>query len=78
VQIVGWYDELLRLTESPVVQLNRAIAIGQADGPLAGLAALATVDPGLPRHTAASAYLHEGGRPSDRGTAVCRRRPVRP
>jgi predicted RNA polymerase sigma factor len=23
VQIVGWYDELLRLTASPVVQLNR-------------------------------------------------------
>lgn len=59
VQIVGWYDELLRLTESPVVQLNRAIAIGKADGAAAGLAALALVDPGLPRHTAAAAYLHE-------------------
>ncbi|RZL83330.1 MAG: RNA polymerase subunit sigma-24 [Rhodococcus sp. (in: high G+C Gram-positive bacteria)] len=59
VQIVGWYDELLRLTGSPVVQLNRAVAIGEADGPAAGLAALATVDPGVPRHTAASAYLHE-------------------
>src|SRR3981081_4028152 len=46
VQIVGWYDELLRLTGSPVVQLNRAVAIGEADGPVAGLAALATVDPG--------------------------------
>jgi RNA polymerase sigma factor (sigma-70 family) len=59
VQIVSWYDELLRLTASPVVQLNRAVAIGEADGPVAGLAALATVDPSLPRHTAASAYLHE-------------------
>jgi RNA polymerase sigma factor (sigma-70 family) len=59
VQIVGWYDELLRLTESPVVQLNRAIAVGEADGAAAGLAAMATVDPDLPRHTAASAYLHE-------------------
>jgi predicted RNA polymerase sigma factor len=58
-QIVGWYDELLRLTGSPVVQLNRAVAIGEADGPMAGLAALATVDAGLPRHAAASAYLHE-------------------
>ncbi len=47
VQIVGWYDELLRLTESPVVQLNRAIAVGEADGPVAGLAALATADPDL-------------------------------
>ena len=59
VQIVGWYDELLRLTGSPVVELNRAVAIGEADGARAGLAALATVDPGLPRHTAVSAYLHE-------------------
>jgi RNA polymerase sigma factor (sigma-70 family) len=58
-QIVGWYDELLRLTESPVVALNRAVAIGEAEGPAAGLAALAKVDPGVPRHTAASAYLHE-------------------
>jgi RNA polymerase sigma factor (sigma-70 family) len=59
VQIVSWYDELLRLTASPVVQLNRAVAIGEADGPVAGLAALATLDPSLPRHTAASAYLHD-------------------
>jgi RNA polymerase sigma factor (sigma-70 family) len=59
VQIVGWYDELLRLTGSPVVQLNRSVAVGEADGAGAGLAALADVDPGLPRHTAASAYLHE-------------------
>ena len=59
VQIVGWYDELLRLTGSPVVGLNRAVAIGEADGPAAGLAALAVVDSGVPRHTAASAYLHE-------------------
>ena len=35
--------------------------IGQLgfQGPAAGLAALAPVDSGLPRHTAASAYLHE-------------------
>jgi predicted RNA polymerase sigma factor len=59
VQIVSWYDELFALTESPVVALNRAVAIGEADGAAAGLAALATVDPALPRHTAASAYLHE-------------------
>jgi predicted RNA polymerase sigma factor len=44
---------------APLAQLNRAIAIGEADGPVAGLAALATVDPGLPRHTAASAHLYE-------------------
>ncbi|WP_033261875.1 RNA polymerase sigma factor [Amycolatopsis vancoresmycina] len=59
VQIVEWYDELVRLTGSPVVRLNRAVAVGEADGPRAGLAALAELDPALPRYTAVSAYLHE-------------------
>src|SRR5690242_60211 len=59
VQIVEWYDELVALTGSPVVRLNRAVAVGEADGPQAGLAALAELDPTLPRHTAAAAYLHE-------------------
>lgn len=59
VQIVEWYDELVRLTDSPIVRLNRAVAVGEADGPRAGLAALAPLDESLPRHTAVSAYLHE-------------------
>ncbi len=59
VQVVQWYDELLALTGSPVVRLNRAVAVGEADGARAGLAALAEVDPALPRHRAVSAYLHE-------------------
>ncbi len=59
VQVVEWYDELVRLTDSPVARLNRAVAVGEADGPRAGLAALAELDPALPRHTAAAAYLHE-------------------
>jgi predicted RNA polymerase sigma factor len=59
VQIVEWYDELVHLTDSPVVRLNRAVALGEADGPRAGLAALAALDPALPRYTAAAAYLHE-------------------
>ncbi|MCY0932711.1 RNA polymerase sigma factor [Streptomyces sp. H34-S4] len=59
VQIVEWYDELVRLTGSPVVRLNRAVAVGEADGPRAGLAALAVLDEALPRHTAVAAYLHE-------------------
>jgi RNA polymerase sigma-70 factor (ECF subfamily) len=36
-QIVGLYDTLMRITPSPVVALNRAVAIGQRDGPEAGL-----------------------------------------
>jgi RNA polymerase sigma factor (sigma-70 family) len=59
VQIVEWYDELAALTESPVVRLNRAVAVGEADGPRAGLKALAELDDSLPRYTAVAAYLHE-------------------
>ncbi|MFF8555632.1 RNA polymerase sigma factor [Streptomyces sp. NPDC015501] len=58
-QIVEWYDELAGLTDSPVVRLNRAVAIGEADGPQAGLAELATLSRSLPRYAAVSAYLHE-------------------
>lgn len=59
VQIVEWYDELVRLTDSPVARLNRAVAVGEADGPGAGLAELAALDDALPRHAAVAAYLHE-------------------
>ncbi|GHE08413.1 RNA polymerase sigma factor [Klenkia taihuensis] len=59
VQVVEWYDELVALTGSPVARLNRAVAVGEADGPRAGLAALADLDPGLPRWPAVAAHLHE-------------------
>ncbi|HUQ40807.1 MAG TPA: RNA polymerase sigma factor [Acidimicrobiales bacterium] len=36
-EIVRLYDELLRTTASPVVALNRAVAVAMADGPAAGL-----------------------------------------
>ena len=36
-QIVALYDQLLRIQPSPVVQLNRAVAIAMRDGPEAGL-----------------------------------------
>jgi len=68
VQIVEWYDELVRLTGSPVARLNRAVALGEADGARAGLAALAQLDPALPRYTAVAAYLHE--RDGDPATAA--------
>ncbi|MGY6501783.1 MAG: RNA polymerase sigma factor [Acidimicrobiales bacterium] len=59
VQIVEWYDELLRISDSPVVRLNRAVAVGGADGAGAGLAALAEVDEHIPRREAVAAHLHE-------------------
>lgn len=37
VQIVGLYDALLSATPSPVVALNRAVAVAMRDGPQAGL-----------------------------------------
>ncbi|MGO1228117.1 MAG: RNA polymerase sigma factor [Brachybacterium sp.] len=59
VQILEWYDELVRLTGSPIARLNRVVALGEADGPRAGLAALAELDPTLPRYAAVAAHLHE-------------------
>ncbi len=59
VQIVEWYDELLRFADTPVVRLNRAVAVGEADGAPAGLAELATIDPATPRYDAVAAHLHE-------------------
>ena len=58
-QILQWYDELLALAPTPVVELNRAVAVGEVDGPMAGLAAVAAVPDTVPRHTAVRAYLHE-------------------
>ena len=68
VQIVEWYDELVRLTDNPIARLNRAVAVGEADGARAGLAALAPLDPALPRYTAVAAHLHE--RDGDLATAA--------
>ena len=38
--IVSLYDGLLKIAPSPVVRLNRAIAVGMRDGPASGLAEL--------------------------------------
>jgi RNA polymerase sigma-70 factor, ECF subfamily len=43
-QIVALYDVLAHLSPSPVVQLNRAVAVAMRDGPQAGLAALDALD----------------------------------
>ncbi len=67
----------MRITDNPIAHLNRAVAVGEADGARAGLAALAPLDASLPRYTAVSAYLHErDGDPTDRRPPVRRGRPV--
>jgi RNA polymerase sigma-70 factor (ECF subfamily) len=72
-RIVTRYDELLELVDSPVVRLNRAVAVGEADGPLAGLAALAGLtDEELPGHrlpAARAELLTRAGR-SDQALAA--------
>jgi RNA polymerase sigma-70 factor (ECF subfamily) len=36
-EIVGLYDALLAIESSPVIELNRAVAVGMRDGPAAGV-----------------------------------------
>jgi RNA polymerase sigma-70 factor (ECF subfamily) len=44
-RIVLLYDALLQISPSPIVGLNRAVAVGMAQGPAPGLAALDALDP---------------------------------
>ena len=47
-QIVALYDQLLALAPTPVVALNRAVAVAEVSGPAAGLALVDGLD--LARH----------------------------
>lgn len=40
IQIAALYGELAKMTPSPIVELNRAVAVAMADGPIRGLALL--------------------------------------
>jgi RNA polymerase sigma-70 factor (ECF subfamily) len=57
-QIAGLYEQLLRHDPSPVVALNRAVAVGFAEGSEAGLAALPD-DPRLERYAPFYAARYE-------------------
>ncbi|MGE0857757.1 MAG: RNA polymerase sigma factor [Gammaproteobacteria bacterium] len=70
-QIVALYDLLLAREPTPVVALNRAVALGMRDGPEAGLAALAPLaaDPELaayqPLHAARAGLCARAGREAE-------------
>src|SRR5256714_789757 len=64
-QIVALYDRLLRIHPSPIVQLNRAVAIAMCDGPEAGLA---HIDALLEHGELANYYLAHSARAD-----LCRR-----
>ena len=65
-QVVALYDQLMALDGSPIVRLNRAIAVGQRDGPAAGLALLGDLEAQLddyhPYHAARADLLRRLGR----------------
>ncbi len=68
-QIALLYGSLARLDPSPVIEVNRAVAVGMADGGLAGLAVLApvvaagTLDQYGPLHAAHGFLLEQAGYP---------------
>ncbi|HYK60238.1 MAG TPA: DUF6596 domain-containing protein, partial [Bryobacteraceae bacterium] len=64
-QIVALYNQLVRIQPSPVVQLNRAVAIAMRDGPEAGLT---QIDAVLERGELANYYLAHSARAD-----MCRR-----
>jgi RNA polymerase sigma-70 factor (ECF subfamily) len=77
-QIVALYDVLLALAPSPLVALNRAVAVAMRDGPRAGLALLDSLadEPLLQRHhpcpAARADLLHRLGRLQEAAAAYRR------
>jgi RNA polymerase sigma-70 factor, ECF subfamily len=63
--VVSWYDVLLTVHDTPVTRLNRAVAVGERDGPAAGLAGVDEIGglAGYPLwHAARAELLHRLGR----------------
>ena len=58
-EIALLYGELVRMTGSPVVELNRAVAVAMADGPDAGLVARRRA---VGSHSTPTSYLHAAAR----------------
>jgi RNA polymerase sigma-70 factor (ECF subfamily) len=77
-QIVTLYDLLLTLAPGPVVQLNRAVAVAEVDGPDAGLAALTPLAQALDGyhlfHATRADLLRRAGRPEAAASAYDRAR----
>jgi len=72
-QIAALYDALMRMTLSPIIELNRAVAVAMADGPLKGLALLNQVSLS---EELSDYYLYHAAR-ADLLRRAGRRRPAR-
>jgi RNA polymerase sigma-70 factor, ECF subfamily len=70
-QIVQLYDQLLRLQPSPVVELNRAVAVAELDGPEVALAQVERLDLARyhPWHVTRAELLRRLGRDDEARTA---------
>jgi len=73
-QIAALYGTLAERTGSPVVELNRAVAIAELDGPDAGLALLDTLALDTYRyyHSTRAEFLRRAGRTADARAAYAR------
>jgi RNA polymerase sigma-70 factor (ECF subfamily) len=75
-EIALLYGELARMTDSPVVELNRAVAVAMADGPEAGLALVddlaGTLDGYRYLHAARADLLRRLGRGDESAAAYAR------
>jgi len=78
LQIAALYGELTRWDPSPVIEINRAVAVGMADGPRAGLAVLepilrsGTMDAYAPLHAAHADLLERAGESEQAAAAWAR------
>jgi len=72
IQIVALYDQLLAFLPTPVVRLNRAIAVAEVAGPAAGLALVEELDlhEYVPYHLARARFLELLGRSAEAVQAV--------
>jgi RNA polymerase sigma-70 factor (ECF subfamily) len=75
-QIVVLYDQLLTLQPSPVAALNRAVAVAEVDGPVAGLALVENLGATVPSLSSLSVFhsiradlLRRLDRPADAASA---------
>ena len=73
--ILDHYDQLVLISDDPIVALNRAVAVAQVAGPVAGLAAVpdeaSLLDYHL-YHATRARFLRDMGRREEAGSALRR------
>jgi RNA polymerase sigma-70 factor (ECF subfamily) len=79
-QVVALYDHLLAIAPTPVVELNRAVAIGEVEGPAAALALVDELDLGnyYAFHAARADLLRRLGRHDEARSAYERAADIAP